>query len=72
MEYINGICHTNLDDYDCSKITVFVAIPNIGDSVRVLYKGHSSTLRVVQITHTIRKSYIGDKIEPVILIELHN
>ena len=38
MEYINGICHTNLDDYDCSLVAKFVAVPRKGEKVKVTLK----------------------------------
>lgn len=63
---ILGHCRTNLDDYDCSQVTKFVAVPNIGDRVTVRHKGSYTTLKVVSITHRM------DGELPYIEIELHN
>ncbi len=43
-------CTTNLDDYDC-YITRVACTPDIGDKVKVLYKGINRALSIVQITH---------------------
>ena len=66
MNYIVGFCRTNLDNYDCSEVRVFVAVPRIGERVRVLYKGNSTTLKVCGITHCLRSG------NPIIEVELHN
>lgn len=68
MNYINGFCTTNLDGYDCSRVTKFFAIPNIGDSVEVLRKGTRCTLKVVHITHGFNNLFDG----AYVIIELHN
>lgn len=47
---IKGHCVTNIDDVRC-PVTSFVAVPRIGERVAVLYKGHSDTMPVVQVTH---------------------
>lgn len=65
MEYINGICRTNLDDYRVDVVSKFVIVPRIGDNVAVLYKGMKSALKVVSITHDI----FLDK--PIIRVELN-
>lgn len=62
---IKGRCITNLDDYDCSEIKEFARVPNIGERVYCQYKGNSTSLKVVQITHDFRNQ------EPFIVIELH-
>lgn len=50
-QYINATCFTDLEDYNC-PITKFVAIPNIGDKVKVLYKGNITYLKVVDVMHS--------------------
>jgi len=65
---IKGYCKTNLDDYDCSSVTQFVAVPRIGEYVVVTYKGKPSKLRVVNITHLYSNMFDG----PMIEVELHN
>lgn len=66
METIKGHCFTNLDDYDVSHVKEFARVPNVGERVRVSYKGaNTSTLKVCQITH----DYRNDK--PYIVVELH-
>ena len=70
MNYIQGECHTNLDDYDCSLVKVFGAIPNKGDLVEVLYKGNVAQLEVVSIKHKCRNGSTPNPI-PYIEIELH-
>lgn len=65
MDTIRGKCSTNLDDYQMI-VTEFYRVPNVGERVSCLRKGELTTLRVVQITHSIKNN------EPFILIELHN
>ena len=72
MTYIKAKCYTNLDDYDCSAIQLFIVPPKVGDYVAVLYKGKYAELRIVRIIHTIIKLYNTDTIEPKLLLELHN
>lgn len=62
---IKGHCFTNLDDYDCSLVKVFAAVPRIGDYVTVTYKGNVSRLKVVSVQH-----HEIDKF-PYLKIELH-
>lgn len=66
---IKGHCFTNLDDYNCSEVKFFARVPNIGERVACKYKGNSTSLKVVQITHDIRGP-IGDEY-PYIIVELH-
>jgi hypothetical protein len=68
MKYIKGYCKTNLDDYDCSIVNRFVALPRVGDLVRVLYKGYSTQLKIYSITHCIEATSGRD---PFIEIELN-
>jgi hypothetical protein len=66
---IRGICKTNLDNYDCSKVKIFVSLPRIGDRVAVTYTGtpvESRVLRVVDITHDVDAFN-----NPFIIVELH-
>ena len=62
---IKGHCKTNLDDHTCGVVKGFAEIPRIGDFVTCNYKGYSSSLKVVGITH--------DWIEggPYIIVELN-
>lgn len=62
--------HTNLDDYDCSKIKYVCIPPQIGHSVDVLYKGQDAELKIVRIKHSSYKGVTGH-IEPCLTIELH-
>ena len=64
MEYINGHCKTNLDDYEVF-VKKFYRVPNIGERVACRYKGYSTDLKVCQITHTVYDN------EPYIIVELH-
>lgn len=64
MEYIRAKCKTNLDDYDCSIVTQFVALPRKGERVEVSRKGSTATLVICQITHTY------DIMGPMIIVEL--
>jgi hypothetical protein len=64
-EIIKGQCRTNLDNYEC-PVHEFYRVPNIGERVMVKYKGNTSSLKVVQITHDMRNN------EPYIHVELHN
>lgn len=66
MNYIEGYCFTNLDDYDCSLVNVFASVPRVGEYVRVMRKGNVARLKVVSVEH-IQK----DK-KPHLRIELHN
>ena len=61
----NGSCFTNLDDYHCD-VRIFYRVPNIGERVACTYKGHVTSLKVVQITHCVKDN------EPYIKVELHN
>ena len=70
MNYIQGHCQTNLDDYDCSLVKVFAAIPNKGDYVDVLYKGGIAALVVVSIKHKCRNGSTPNP-QPYIEVELH-
>jgi len=63
---IKGGCFTNLDDYDTSEVKEFARVPNIGERIFCKYKGNSTSLKVVQITHDFRNN------EPFVIIELHN
>lgn len=67
---IKGQCFTNLDDYDCSDVKIFARVPNIGERVYCKFKGNSTSLKVVQITHSIRGERGNEY--PYILVELHN
>ena len=62
---IKGKCRTNLDDYEMI-ITKFYSVPNIGDRVACLYKGSSSSLKVVGITHDSKNGGW-----PYIIVELN-
>lgn len=64
---IRARCRTNLDDYNCSRITVFAELPRIGDGVNVLKKGTPARLKVCSITHDIDEAG-----SPFIIVELHN
>ena len=70
MEYIKGRCITNLDDYDCSDVNSFCRVPNIGERIECRYKGNTTSLRVVQITHAVRGPKGNEY--PYIIVELHN
>ena len=67
MNYMQAKCKTYLDDYDCSKVTSFVAVPRVGEYVQVLYKGTLRPLRVVSVTNSILLIKI-----PYIIVELNN
>lgn len=69
MNYIKGRCFTNLDDFDCSLVAVFAAIPQKGDRVAVKYKGNESYLKVVGITHDVTN--LAYNPEPYIKVELN-
>jgi len=66
-------CRTNLDDYDCSRITQLLKTPIVGESVEVVYKGEIRTLQIVHITHRTNTTYsiINPKGEPYLELELH-
>ena len=66
MENIKGHCRTNIDDYDTSDVKEFARVPNIGERVYCTYKGSSTSLKVVQITHDYKNN------APYIVVELHN
>jgi hypothetical protein len=53
MDYIEGICHTNLDEYkNLAWPKKFVAVPRIGERVESGEFGCASrSLKVVGITH---------------------
>ena len=70
MNYIEGRCKTNLDDYDCSLVKVFAAIPNKGDFVDVLYKGGISALAVISVKHKCKNGSTSNPM-PYIEVELH-
>ena len=63
--YINGACRTNLDDYDVSRVNLFVSVPVNGQKVQCLKDGKPTELKVVDITHTMK-----DK-KPFIIVELN-
>jgi hypothetical protein len=68
MTDILGTCFTNLDDFQCYEWPQrFVSLPRVGDMVEGIGQGVVTrpTLRVIRITHTIRKG------SPFILVELH-
>lgn len=67
MNYIEGYCHTNLDEYRrLSWPTQFVAVPRLGERVESSEKGaYQRSLKVVGVTHAI---YDG---HPFIRIELN-
>jgi hypothetical protein len=69
---IKGHCTTNLDDYDCSIVGVFAAVPNKGDFIHCKYKGRLTTLKVVSITHSFTQTGDYGSKEPYIIVELHN
>ncbi len=62
---IPGHCTTNLDNYNCSLVSIFSSVPLIGHRVQVTHNGKESTLKVVGITHTV-KYY-----KPYIIVELN-
>lgn len=65
METIKGKCFTNLDDYDVSLVKEFTRTPNVGERVTVRRKGDLTSLKIVQITHSVKDN------EPFIIVELH-
>ncbi|MHA1234946.1 MAG: hypothetical protein ACTSQL_07660 [Promethearchaeota archaeon] len=73
MDYIKGRCFTNLDDYDCSDTSSFVAVPKIGDGVEVKFKGMRRVLYVVEITHCMSQPIVNIDVKgkPYIRVELH-
>lgn len=66
-DYIDATCFTNLDDYNTSFAKKFIAIPNKGDNVEVLYKGKRDYLKVVAIYHCCD---LATSV-PILRIELH-
>jgi len=68
-QFIKGKCFTNLDDYDCSEVKLFARVPNLGERVYCEYRGSSTSLRVVQITHEVRGERGNEY--PFIVVELH-
>lgn len=64
-------CFTNLDDYDCSKVTHMVSTPLRGDRVEVMYRGSYATLKVVGVTHGMYNDGIYPKDQPYLQVELH-
>ncbi len=62
---IKAKCFTNLDDYSCN-VNRFQTVPNIGDYVDTIYKGHKVRLKVVSILHTLDHND-----QPIIRIELN-
>lgn len=82
---IKGYCRTNLDEgKKHSWPEMFVAVPRIGERVQAMTDGTCSCLKVVGITHRVRKNYtdncygslIGDngkrfEYEPIIEVELN-
>lgn len=60
---INVICHTNLDDYDCTTVTEMCCRPQVGDKVQCYFKRDRRYLKIVSITHLKG---------PSLLIELNN
>jgi len=67
MNYIQAVCRTNLDGYDCTRVTRFAALPREGDKVAVWKRGVNTTLRVCSVTHTQKQEDT-----PIIIVELHN
>ena len=61
---IKAKCHTNVDDYDTSKVHEFVALPRIGEKVVVTYKGKLRKMKISSITHD------HDGTNPFINVEL--
>jgi hypothetical protein len=68
---VGGSCFTNLDEFaGVDWPTAFVAVPRIGERVQGVRTrgdgpGTLPTLKVVGVTHTVKKGY------PMILVELH-
>ncbi len=72
-EGIQGICRTNLDDYEMT-VSIFAEIPKIGDYVICTKKGNHAILKVVSITHTSKYNIDGYNIKheyPFIIVELN-
>lgn len=65
MDYVKGHCTTNRDDY-ITYVTRFYRVPNPGERVGCLYRGRDASLKVYQVTHTIKDE------EPYIIVELNN
>jgi hypothetical protein len=63
MNWINGICKTNIDDVVC-VVDKFFAVPRKDELVMVLYKGNATYFKVVSVGHFMRDN------EPYILVEL--
>ena len=63
--YIKGHCTTNLDNYRMS-VTKFYRVPNKGEQISCFRGGRDATLKVCQITHSMKDG------EPYIIVELHN
>ena len=63
--YINGVCRTNLDNYDVSAVNKFAKVPSKGELVQCRKEGKATTLRVVDITHSMKDQ------KPFIIIELN-
>ena len=74
MNTIKVKCRTNIDDYDCSLITEFAALPRLGDYVTVFKKGVGGgerELKIVRITHSrTDNSSFTIPMEPMLKIEL--
>jgi hypothetical protein len=68
---INGMCHTNLDDYKREQWPMkFVAVPRIGASVK---SKSGKILKVVDITYSVMEANVFDPMscDPIIIVELH-
>jgi hypothetical protein len=50
---IRAKCTTTIDNVDCKAISMFAAIPNINDKVRVLRNGKKDALKVLSVTHDV-------------------
>ena len=65
----NGYCHTNIDDFkQVEWPTEFVAVPRVGERVQGKC---GKTLKVVQVTHLMRRVSGYTSEEPCVSVELH-
>lgn len=73
---IRAKCTTAKDDVNCKEITMFVAVPNVNDKVRVLRNGKKDVLKVLSVIHDVgefpenRGNNGYNVIEPFIHVEL--
>ena len=63
--FIQGVCRTNLDDYNVDEVKLFASVPLKGEKVQCRYKGEVTSLKVVEITHSLKEG------KPFIIVELN-